>query len=417
MNAEIITVGEEILTGLVVNTNASFVGESLVHAGLDVRWVTSVGDREEDIVDAFQTAFGRARVVVVTGGLGPTHDDVTKKAASRVFGSPLVFRKEILDRIEALFNRRGKPLPASNEIQSWVPDRAEILDNAVGTAPGLLFTEEGRLFFLLPGVPAEAERLMRDAVFPRLAAVTGGRVFRSKRLKTIRIAESELADILQGFPEHFPDMRLAFLPQRPGVVLRLSLIGPDAAACDRRLADGTAFIRERAGNWIYGEDEDTIETIVAGLLISSRRTVSVAESCTGGLVSHQLTNVPGSSAYFRMGVVAYSNVSKVRLLGVQEALLDKTGAVSPETAAAMAEGIRHAAETDIGISITGIAGPSGGTPEKPVGLVYTAYADREQTATERHVFFQDRLMNKERSAAAALDLLRRMILSKSPNSS
>jgi len=417
VNAEIITVGEEILTGLVVNTNAAFLGESLVHAGLDVRWVTSVGDREEDIEGAFRTALGRARVVVVTGGLGPTHDDVTKKAASAVFHSPAVLRKEVLDRIEAFFKRRGKPMPPSNESQAWLPDKAEVLENPVGTAPGLLFSEEGHLFFLLPGVPAEAERLVRDAVLPRLAGLTGGLTCRSKRLKTIRIAESELSDRLQGFHTRFPDVRLAFLPQREGVVLRLSLYGPDAAFCGARLADGAAFIYKHAGAWIYAEDDDTIESVVAKLLISRQRTVSTAESCTGGLVAHKLTNVPGSSDYFRMGIVAYSNASKVRLLGVPEEILQRAGAVSPETAAAMAEGARRAAGTDIGISTTGIAGPSGGTPEKPVGLVHVAFADRDRTVTEKHIFFQDRLWNKERFAGVALDLLRRSLLSKNPNSS
>jgi nicotinamide-nucleotide amidase len=410
VNAEIISVGDEILTGLVVNTNASMISGMLVQAGHAVRRVTAVGDDEAAISGALESALNENPLVVVTGGLGPTHDDITKTVAAHFFQSDLVYRKDLYDRIEAFFKKRGRIASPSNEVQAWVPVKAELLENENGTAPGFLFRSGGRLCFMLPGVPAEAERMMQNQVMPRLAAAGKGRVFRSRMIRTVGIPESDLYDALAGFTDCFPEVKLAFLPQTSGMNLRLVVFGDDGAACDALIEKGEETIRARAGRFIYGTDDDTLESVVGALLAKQKRTLAVAESCTGGLIANKLTNVPGSSAYFDGGVVAYSNASKMRLLGVPESILKQSGAVSTETAAAMAEGVRRGGGTDIGLSTTGIAGPSGGSDAKPVGLVYIGYSDSGRTVTEKHIFLRDRLWNKERFAMAALDLARRMLI-------
>ncbi len=409
MHAEIINVGDELLTGLVVNTNAAFIAEQLTQAGHEVRWITTVGDCPETLVQAFQQAHARVQLVVVTGGLGPTHDDITKKTAARFFRSELVFRKDILDRIEGFFRKRGRTMSASNEEQAWIPEKAEVLENDNGTAPGFLFRQGENLCFILPGVPSEAEHMMRTCVKMRLGGPGGGPVFRSRLLKTSGIPESDLYEKIADFPDRFPEIKLAFLPQTLGVAVRLVVFGTDATVCERLIEDGERFIRGKAGKYIYGRDDDTMQKAVAELLFSRKMTLSVAESCTGGLVASKLTDIPGSSEYFERGVVAYSNASKICSLGVPEKTIREHGAVSAETASAMAEGIRSISGTDIGLSTTGIAGPGGGSESKPVGLVYIGYSDSMRTLAEKHMFLRDRLWNKERSAMAALDLVRRLL--------
>jgi len=409
MHAEIISVGDELLTGLVVNTNAAFIAEQLTRAGHEVRWITTVGDRHDDLFQAFQQADTRAQLIVVTGGLGPTHDDITKRTAARFFGSELVFRKDLLDRIDVFFRKRGRTMSPSNEEQAWVPEKAEVLENENGTAPGLLFRRGENLCFILPGVPSEAEHMMQTCVKTRFDAVGDGPIFRSRILRTSGIPESDLYGKIADFPDRFPGVKLAFLPQTSGVAVRLVVFGIDAAVCERLIGEGERFIRGRAGKYIYGQDDDTLQKAVAELLFSRKMTLSVAESCTGGLVANKLTDIPGSSGYFERGVVAYSNASKIRVLGVPEKTIREHGAVSAETASAMAVGIRNLSGTDIGLSTTGIAGPGGGSDSKPVGLVYIGYSDSRQTLVEKHIFLRDRLWNKERSAMAALDLVRRLL--------
>jgi nicotinamide-nucleotide amidase len=407
MTAEIITVGNEILTGMTVNTNAAFIGERLTRIGCDVRWISAVGDEVSAISSALNAALERASIVVVTGGLGPTNDDVTAAAVALAFESDLVFRPEVMEKIEAGFKRLNRFMVASNRKQAYVPGGAEILDNPVGQAPGFLFARKGRLCFVLPGVPSEMERMLLDSVIPRILKTEGKMESDCLVLRTIGIPESDLFQKLEDMPARFPDIRLGFFPDATGVKVRLLVFGKSAAWCDEQIGQADRFVRERAGAWIYGTGEDTLESALGELLVRAKRTISAAESCTGGMICHKLTNVPGSSAYFLRGVVAYSNESKTAMLGVSPELLRMHGAVSPETAAAMAEGVRKLAGTDIGLSTTGISGPSGGTPHKPVGLVYIGYSDPRGTVTERHFFPWGRLWHKERSACAALDLARR----------
>ncbi len=409
MNVEIISVGDELLTGLVVNTNASMIAGMLVQAGHSVRRVTAVGDDEPALLGALESAVKDNDLLVLTGGLGPTHDDITKSVAARFFESELVYRKDVYERIEAYFRSRGRTASPSNRVQAWIPVKAELLQNENGTAPGFLFRRGAVLCFILPGVPAEAERMMHGQVMTRLAEAGKGRVFLSRMLRTVGVPESDLYDSIADFPDRFPEVKLAFLPQTSGMNLRLVIFGDDKASCESVLENGEAFIRERAGRFIFGTDDDTLESVVGALLVRQMRTLSTAESCTGGLVANKLTHIPGSSAYFSGGVVAYGNGMKIRLLNVPESILKEHGAVSAETASAMAEGIRRCAGTDVGISTTGIAGPAGGTPEKPVGLVYIGYSDSSRTVTEKRIFMRDRLWNQERFSMAALDLARRML--------
>lgn len=410
MRAEIISVGDELLVGMVVNSNAAFIGEELTGLGYEVRWVSTVGDDEADLTDALERAYSRASLVVLTGGLGPTHDDITKKVVARFFDSGIFFRSDILAKLEERFEKMGREMAPSNREQAEVPEKAELIENDLGTALGLIFTREDRTFFILPGVPSEMRRMMEKSVLPRLRRLREGRVVRSKILRTTGILESELYERIEDFSSRFPNIKLAFLPQTPGVVLRLMISGVLDDDCEEELARGVTFVREKAGKYIYGEGDDSLESIVAEMLLKNKFTLSVAESCTGGLVSHKLTNVPGSSAYFNRCVVAYSNEAKMEILGVPEETIRIHGAVSSETAVAMAEGVRRISRTEIGISTTGIAGPGGGTETKPVGLVYIGYADEERSFTEKHCFTRDRGWNKERSAVAALDLVRRVLL-------
>lgn len=410
MLAEIISVGDELLTGISVNSNAAFIGEKLAGLGFDVHWITTVGDNEEDIINALGQAYNRASLVILTGGLGPTHDDITKKVVSQFFDSEMVFREEILKKIEKRFQKMGRKMSPPNRGQAEVPEKAEIIENGIGTAPGLVFKREGRTFFILPGVPAEMRRMMEKSILPVLRKMGSGRITRSKILRTVGIPESDLYQLIKDFPDRFPEIKLSFLPQAPGVLVRMVVSGLSVEACEERLALGGDMIREKAARFIYGEGNASLENILANYLFDRKLTIGVAESCTGGLISHKLTNVAGSSGYFNRGIVAYSNEAKIEILGVPEEILLKHGAVSPETAVAMAEGMRRISETDIGLSTTGIAGPGGATPTKPVGLVFMAYADEKRSFSEKYLFGKDRMWNKERSAVYALNLVRRVLL-------
>ena len=408
--AEIISVGDELLTGLTVNNNAAFIGQKLTELGYEIRWISTVGDDPETLKIALKQAYDRASVVVVTGGLGPTHDDITKRVVSHFFDSKIVFRPDLLVKLEERFRKMEREMNPANQTQADVPEKATLIENEIGTAVGFVFAKENRTFFVLPGVPSEMRRMMEKSVLPQLQRGGGGQVFRSALLRTAGISESELYEQLQGVPENFPDVKLSFLPQLPGVTMRLSTYGSSAEACEKKLNQDKAVIQKRVGKFVYGEGDISLEGVVAGLLLERKLTIAVAESCTGGLVSHKLTNVPGSSGYFNRGVVAYSNKAKTEILCVPEKTIRDHGAVSSETALAMSDGVRRISGTDIGISTTGIAGPGGGTSEKPVGLVFIGYTDKNRSFFEKHHSPRDRAWNKERSAVAALDLVRRVLL-------
>ncbi len=411
MNAEILTVGTELLLGQIVDTNAAFIAERLAEAGIDVYFKTTVGDNPSRIEAALRQALQRAQVVLCTGGLGPTEDDLTRDVVAAVTGRPLCLDPALLAQIQARFARRAVPMAKNNERQAQVPEGAEVLENPRGTAPGLLLrVEPDRTIVLLPGVPAEMRPMLTETVLPRLREAYGlkGRI-RSRVLRTMGVSESRVDEMLGDlWAERNPT--IALLARSGEIQVRLTAKAETEAELTRLLDVREAQVRERLGDIVFGRDEESLEVVVGRLLLARRLTLAVAESCTGGLVGHRMTNVPGSSAYFDRGVVVYSNQAKTDLLGVPAELIAAKGAVSAEVAAAMAEKMRDGSGADLALAVTGIAGPTGGTPEKPVGLTYIALAHAGGVAAHEFRFFTDRDLNKQRAVQTALDLVRRHLL-------
>lgn len=415
MNATLLTIGDELLIGQVVNTNVARLGEYLSALGVTVRRTAVIGDEMEDIRGELRRSLSTSDLVLITGGLGPTHDDITKKAIADELGRPLAFHDDLFEELKQKFAARNRPMAARNRVQAEVPAGFEALHNPVGTAPGLWFAGDidgaHRVIVVLPGVPHEMEALMREAVLPRLAARNGDAAIAQKTLLTVGIGESDLADALGDFTDRLgPDLHLAFLPNYGVVRLRITTFAATRAAAEERLAGFEGYVREHAEDYIFGEGDDTLEATVGRMLRERGLTLSTAESCTGGLLSHRLTNVPGSSGYYCGGVVVYGNTQKVDLLDVDTAVIEANGAVSKPVAQQMAEGVRLRLNADLGISTTGIAGPSGGTPEKPVGTVWLGYADDAGTHAVLLRLTKDRLLNKRLSVTAALGLVRRQLL-------
>ena len=408
MIVEIISIGDELLIGQTLNTNASWLGKQLLEIGAIAKRVTTIGDDQECIKNAWQAAADRANVIITTGGLGPTHDDVTIKAACDFFASDLIINHEVLENIKTRFQKRGIPLSKINKDQALVPAKAEIILNEQGTAPCLKFVKEERLFYILPGVPHEMMGIMISSVLPELKKELKDSFLEKKTFSTTGIAESILAERL--------DLRLletiaevAFLPNPHGVKLRIICQADNREKARENLEKATRHIRERAARFIYAEEDISLENVLAKWFVENNKTIAVAESCTGGLIAHRFTNIPGSSKFFERGVVTYSNESKMDILNVPAEYIEEFGAVSAKVAEAMAEGIRKTAGTDFGISATGIAGPDGGTENKPVGLFFTGFSSENETVSERFVFADQRIINKERFSQAALDLLWRKI--------
>jgi nicotinamide-nucleotide amidase len=408
MKCEIISIGDELLIGQTVNTNASYLARQLTAIGVVVKWVTTVGDEADVLTSALATAMSRSDVIIATGGLGPTHDDITKKVAAAYYQSDFVFVPEIVDRIRQRFAKRGLDMPKVNEEQARIPEKAEIIPNPVGTAPGLLFREKNKKCFILPGVPSEMKAMCDASIIPILRG--HGNIILQRTLRTTGIAESALFEQIGDIEKIEQLTKVAFLPKLTGVDIRLTAGGSDQRDCEDRLKRAVELISEKIGDHVYGVDEKELYEVVAELLIEKGKTLSLAESCTGGLLASRLTNVSGSSAFLDRCVVTYSNRAKMELLGIPREVLETHGAVSSEVAAAMAAGVRKTAGTDLGLSITGIAGPTGGTVEKPVGLTYIALADDSGVDCKHFQFSQDRLTNKDRTVQAALKMLWQALL-------
>jgi nicotinamide-nucleotide amidase len=410
MHAHIITIGDELLIGQVVNTNQAYIAEQLNLIGIPADGMTTIGDDEEGIINALRATWQPACISIVTGGLGPTHDDVTKKAAARFFSCGLVSNPGVRANIVRLYAGRNLPWSTSAEEQTMVPEKAEVIPNPVGSAPCLYFHEHDRHLFILPGVPFEMREIIDRSIIPLLRPLVHGSVIRHRTLRTTGIAESMLAQRLGDITAWIGNASLAFLPAPTGVRLRITAREETEAKADGTIEQAETIIRERAGRFIYGIDNEELEEVLGRLLISRGIHIAVAESCTGGLIANRITNVSGSSAYFERGIVTYSNKSKVEMLKVPEVLLNEHGAVSQEVAEAMAIGIRRVAGTDIGLSTTGIAGPTGGTGQKPVGLLWIGYADVTESLAVKFQFGDERLRFKERASQAALELVRRKLL-------
>lgn len=399
MKAEIITIGDEILLGQTVDTNSAYISQKLSQLGIEVDYKTSVGDDIKNISEALTIALSRADLVITTGGLGPTNDDITKKAIVKVFKRNLVFHEEILMKVEESFKKRGMEMPKINQNQALLPQGSKAIPNQFGSAPGIFVREENKLFFALPGVPLEMRSMMEKDVLKMLEKSSKANVF-EKKLRTTGIPESAIYERIEPILASTSEVKVAFLPSFLGVDIRLN------SRSQERLHEKEKQIGELLGNVMYGEGDITLEEVVGGLLKEKRKTVSVAESCTGGLIGKRFTNVSGSSEYFERGVVSYSNQAKMELLKIPQEMIEKYGAVSEQVAILMAEGIRRLAKTGYGLSATGIAGPTGGTPEKPVGLIWIGFAHENDSFAERFLFGEDRETNRQRAAQAALNLVR-----------
>jgi nicotinamide-nucleotide amidase len=409
MKAEILAVGTELLLGQVGNTNARFLSRVLADLGIDVFYHVTVGDNPHRLDDALRTALARSDLVLVSGGLGPTMDDITRERLAEVTGRPLVPDAVSLARIEDVFRRRGVTMPASNRKQAMLPQGATTIANPVGTAPGVLLEVRGQTVILLPGPPAELVPMTQDSVVPylraRLEPSDGRAVIRSRVLKLVGIgesaAEAQIADIIaaQGNPTVAP------LVGEGEVQFRITAKARDQTAAEALIAPVEAAIRDRLGGYVYGRDDDTLEGAIGRLLVRRGGRVAVAESCTGGAIACRLTGIAGSSAYFERALVVYSDQAKVELAGVAPALLERHGAVSREVAAALADGVMRRAGTDFGLGVTGIAGPGGGSEGKPVGLVCFGLAGGGPTVTFERRFAGDRSEVRRRAAAYALELL------------
>ena len=406
--AEIISIGNELLNGNTVNTNASYIARRLHENGMPVGWIQTVQDEAGAIQNALDLALKRSRIILVSGGLGPTHDDITKQALADYFHSQLIFNEEIFQKIKKRFEKRGLPLPEINRTMALVPQDAEVIPNTLGTAPGIIFKHDNQLVFVMPGVPRELEAMIELTVIPRLRVVCPECRVQSDIFRTTGITESAIYEKIAQQLTFFPQYEIAFLPKVTGVDLRV--VRQDQEAQNHEIFEKFKNLLYNAvGEFIYTAQELELEAVLGNLLREKKITMAVAESLTGGLLQDKLTAVPGSSEYFLGGVVAYSNASKVNLLGVSQQSLTEHGAVSEQVAREMAEGVREKFSSHIGLSTTGIAGPTGATPAKPVGLVYIGLAYQTEVVVRKFQFGVDRLMNKQRAAQAGLELVRRII--------
>lgn len=410
MNAEIITIGDELITGHTVDTNAAFIAQKLTDVGVAVQYRTSVGDNMDTMLEAFQLALRRARIVITTGGLGPTNDDITKKAIVKLFRRNLVFHEEVLTDLKTRFDKRGIRMPAINQNQALLPQGAEFFPNRIGTALGICIVEGGRAFIALPGVPFEAEQIMTDSVVPYVRGMRGGMALKIAKVRTTGISESKMTEKIGPGLKIPAGVRLAYLPSYSGVDLRVISEGETDDEAATKAQSLIRHLESTCEKYIYGYDDDTLESVVGQLLVDNDKTVTVAESCTAGQLGMTFTSVAGSSDYFLGGMTAYANDVKINQLGVEESVIDEYGAVSDVCAVAMATACRKLFTSDYALAITGIAGPGGGTDEKPVGTTYVAIASAQGSKAKLFKLGPKREVNRTRACYAALEMLRREIL-------
>jgi nicotinamide-nucleotide amidase len=406
-SAEIITIGTEMLLGDLVDTNTAWLSARLATLGVGVYRHTTVGDNRERIIGVLEDAASRADLVITTGGLGPTSDDLTNECLSVVTGRPMVEYPEAREHVDEMFRKFGRKPTANNYKQALFPEGTELIPNPLGTAMGALLEADGTLFATLPGVPSEMKRMFEETLEPMVRERSEGSII-SRTLWFAGIGESALAEQVQEFLDA-NDPTVAPLAGQGKVRLRITTRAATQEEAEEKIAPVEKEILSRLGDYYFGEDDETLESAVGRLLGEHGCTLAVAESCTGGLLAKRLTDIAGSSTYFKEGLVTYSNESKERLLGVPEEMLLEHGAVSEPVARKMAEGVRARAGADYGLSVTGIAGPDGGTEEKPVGLVFVGLSDAEGTFVERldlSAWARSREAIRERSANRALDILR-----------
>lgn len=412
MIAEIITIGDEILIGQTVDTNSAWMGAELSKAGFDINRIISIHDRREDILNTLNNSAKNCDVVLITGGLGPTSDDITKQTLCEFFNTRLVVNDEVIAMIKDIIERRNLQMNENNYKQAEVPESCRVLSNARGTAPGMWFEKDNTVFVSMPGVPYEMKYIMTEHVLPELKKRFTSQVIIHRNIMTYGSFEARLAEILAQFETDLPDIvRLAYLPSYGTIKLRLTAKGNDHKLLSLLINEQVKKLYTIIPEYIYGENEESLEMVIGKILKAGKNTICTAESCTGGEIAHLLTSIPGSSEYYKGSLIAYANSVKSQLLHVDQNIINTYGAVSEEVAKEMASGARKLFNTDFALATTGIAGPDGGSDEKPVGTVWIAVASAKGTYAETYVFGKDRISNIKRFSTSALNHLRKQIIS------
>ena len=416
VNASIITIGDELLIGQTIDTNSAFIGTELNKIGVWVKRRIAVGDIKEDILQALAEQSKTSQIIIITGGLGPTADDITKPALCEYFGSELVVNEEALQNVKDIFTRLKRPLIERNIKQAEVPHNCTVLPNTRGTAPGMWFEKDGVIYVSLPGVPHEMKGLIELSVIPKLKEHFTLPVVLHRTLLTAGKGESEVAELLKDFEAALPPhIKLAYLPSNGMVRLRLTGKAPEQETLARELDRQFSSLKALVQEWMVADEDIPIELAVSRLLKERGKTLSTAESCTGGYIAHLITSHSGSSQFFMGTVVSYANEVKEQVLGVRQATLSEFGAVSEQTVSEMAAGARRVLKTDYAIATSGIMGPEGGTPGKPIGTVWIAVAGPGGVRARQHFFRFDRRRNIELAAATALNMLRVYLLEAETN--
>lgn len=410
VTAELLTIGDEILYGQIVDTNSQWMSVELDKIGVRVVRKTTVGDQEAEILTALAEAETRADIILITGGLGPTSDDLTKPCLAKYFNCEVAIHEEALAEVTEFFKSRGRELTEVNRQQAALPVCCTKITNSLGTAPGMWFDKNKKVFVSMPGVPHEMKKMMKDIIIPKLQQQFNTPVIHHKVIRTVGIGESFLADKISEWEKKLPaHIKIAYLPSLGEVKVRLTAFGNKLEQLQLETDHLIKTFQPLAGEFVYGYDDTTLEVAIGNLLREKKLTLSIAESCTGGYLSHLITSVPGSSEYFQGSMIPYAYDIKMRQLGVKPETLEKHGAVSEPTIIEMANVVRARFNTDIGVATSGIAGPGGATPEKPVGTVWIAYSDKHHTVTKKLQLSKDRMINIRMASVAVLNMIRQNI--------
>ncbi len=411
MEAILITIGDEILIGQIIDTNSAWMGQEMNLRGIKVREVISISDTKTDIIETLHKAFEHADLILMTGGLGPTKDDITKKAIAEYYNVGMTFHPPTYEWILRFFKKLNKQPTDAHREQCFMPNNAVLLENKMGSAPGMWFDEDGKVLISMPGVPYEMKSIMRDEVFPRLNKRFISKPIAHRTVLTIGEGESRIASRIENFEASLPgNIKLAYLPNLGKVRLRLTAVGENGQDLEAVLDEKVELLKEYIPELIFGYETETIEEVIGRIFKEKRKTVSTAESCTGGFLAHKITSVPGSSAYFNGAAITYSNELKQKMLNVSADTLQKHGAVSEATVIEMVKGALNTMNSDIAVAISGIAGPDGGTPEKPVGTVWLAIGNKNKTETHKLQLWKDRIKNIEYTSIFALNMMRKFLL-------
>jgi len=407
MNCCIVTIGDELLIGQVVDTNSAFIGQEMSKLGVRIHSRISVGDREEDILRALDQAKQVADIILITGGLGPTKDDITKNVLCKYFDAKLVVNEEVLHDVKGFFTRLNRPMLETNLKQAEVPDNCLVIKNKNGTAPGMWFQQGNKIFISMPGVPYEMKTMLTDEIIPLLKKTFSFPIIIHRTIMTCGIGESFLAELIKEWEENLPaHFRFAYLPALNQLRLRITATGTDESKLKQEIADQESKLIPLIDKFVFGFDDEPLESVVGKMLKERKANIALAESCTGGYIAHKLTSISGSSSYFDGSLITYSYDAKENFLGVNHETLLQNGAVSEETVREMVAGVKQKFKTTYAIAVSGIAGPDGGTPDKPVGTVWIALATEKEIIAKKFFFHRNRIQNIEMTCVAALNMLR-----------